>query len=69
MRSTLRCLALLPLLLAVLVPLAHADPMDDFLITGSGLTIDFSVPASTTTLLQLRRTIQFWVGPRDRQRR
>ena len=48
MRSAARCLALLPLLLlAVAVP-AHADPMDNFTITGGGQTIDFSLPASTT---------------------
>ena len=48
MRSMLRCLALLPLLLFVLAPPAHADPMDDFSIIGGGATIDFSLPASTT---------------------
>ena len=48
MRSALRCLTLLPLLLLLLTRPAHADPMDDFLITGNGLSIDFSVPVSTT---------------------
>jgi len=48
MRFTLRCLALLPLLLLALARPAHADPMDDFTIIGGGATIDFSLPASTT---------------------
>ena len=48
MRSAARCLALLPLLLLLVALPAHADPMDDFTITGGGATIDFSLPASTT---------------------
>jgi hypothetical protein len=48
MRSIVRCTALLPLLLVVLALPAHADPMDDFNISGGGVTIDLSVPASAT---------------------
>jgi hypothetical protein len=48
MRSIARCLALLPLLLLVVARPAHADPMDNFTITGGGATIDFSLPASKT---------------------
>ena len=48
MRSLPRCIVLLPILFLALARPAHADPMDDFLIKGNGLTIDFSVPVSTT---------------------
>lgn len=48
MRSRLFGFALLPLLLLALALPAHADPMDDFTITGGGATIDFSLPASIT---------------------
>lgn len=48
MRSLARYLALLPLLLLALALPAHADPMDNFTITGGGQTIDFYLPASTT---------------------
>jgi hypothetical protein len=48
MRPAARCLALLPLLLLVLARPAHADPMDDFSITTTGLAIDFSLPVSIT---------------------
>ena len=47
MRSRLFCIALLPLFVLALALPAHADPMDDFSITGGGATIDFSLPAST----------------------
>ena len=48
MRSRLFCIALLPLFVLALALPAHADPMDDFTITGGGATIDFSLPASIT---------------------
>jgi hypothetical protein len=48
MRSRLLSIALLPLFVLALALPAHADPMDDFTITGGGATIDFSLPASTT---------------------
>lgn len=52
MRSISRCAALLPLFLLVLALPAHADPMNDFSITGGGATIDFSLPATTTGQFQ-----------------
>jgi len=48
MRSAARWFALLPLFVLVLARPAHADPMDNFSITSTGLAIDFSLPASTT---------------------
>ena len=48
MRSRLFSIALLPLFVLALARPAHADPMDNFTITGGGATIDFSLPVSTT---------------------
>ena len=48
MRSRLFSIAALPLFILALALPAHADPMDNFTITGGGATIDFSLPASTT---------------------
>jgi hypothetical protein len=62
MRSATRCIAFLPLVLLVLARPAHADPMDNFSITGNGLSIDFSVPVSTTAIYTEIQD-QFQLGP------